>query len=67
MISKKKEKKVNDLEILLNDNKPDLVLIWESWCNDDTTMAMLNINGYFIEPDLRIDCNDTLHGLEEDS
>ena len=67
MISKKKEKKVNDLEILLNDNKPDLVLIWESWCNDDTTMAMLNINGYFIERDLRIDRNDTLHGLEEDS
>ena len=35
--------KLNELEILLNEQKPDLVLICETWCNDETTLAMLNI------------------------
>jgi len=55
--------KLNDLEILLNDEKPDLVLICETWCNSDVTNAMLNVPGYFIEPDLRVDRKDTTNGI----
>ena len=55
--------KLNDLAILINDQNPDLVLITETWCNDVITNAMLNIPGYNIEPDLRIDRQDTLNGI----
>ena len=40
--------------MLLNVEEPDLVLICETWCNSDVTNAMLNVPGYFIEPDLRV-------------
>ena len=55
--------KLCELEILLNDYDPDLVLITETWCNNDITNAMLSIAGYFIDPDLRVDRNDTLNGI----
>ena len=55
--------KLNDLEILLNEQKPDLVLICETWCNDETTLAMLNIGGYYIDPSLREDRSDTFNGI----
>ena len=55
--------KLSDLEILLNDYDPDLVLIAETWCNSEITNSMLGIKGYFIEPDLRVDRNDTLNGI----
>ena len=55
--------KLNDLEILSNDEEPDLVLICETWCNSDVTNAMLNVPGYFIEPDLRVDRKDTMNGI----
>ena len=55
--------KINDLCILINDEDPDLILITETWCNDVITNAMLNIPGYSIEPDLRVDRTDTLNGI----
>ena len=55
--------KINDLEVLLNEQEPDFVLIAETWLNDDTNTAMLNIEGYYIDPDLRLDRKDTLNGI----
>ena len=55
--------KINDLNILINDKHPDIMLVTETWCNDTVTNAMLNIPGYCIEPDLRIDRVDTLNGI----
>ena len=55
--------KLSELEILLNNEKPDLVLICESWCNADISNAKLNMDGYFIEPDLRMDRGDTINGI----
>jgi len=43
--------KINDLQILINDSDPDLILITETWCNEDISNAMLNVTGYFIEPE----------------
>ena len=40
-----------------------MVLICESWCNADISNAMLNMDGYFIEPDLRMDRRDTINGI----
>ena len=51
------------MEILLLDFEPDVVLVSETWCNSDITMAMLNIKGYSIDPDLRKDRNDTSNGI----
>ena len=56
-------KKVAHLEILLNDHDPDLVLICETWCNKDISNAFLNIPGYFIDNDLRLDREDTIRGI----
>jgi len=55
--------KVNDLNCLLQETKPDLVIITESWLNNDDHSAALSIEGYFINPDLRIDRTDTAHGI----
>ena len=55
--------KLNDLAILINDHNPDVILITETWCNGTITNAMLNVKGYSIEPDLRIDRNDTFNGI----
>ena len=40
-----------------------MILITETWCNNEITNAMLNLPGYNIEPELRIDRNDTLNGI----
>ena len=55
--------KINDLQILINDSDPDLILITETWCNEDISNAMLNVTGYFIEPELRLDRTDTMNGI----
>lgn len=53
---------MSDLEILLNDKQPDLVLICETWCNEQIS-RILNIDGYYIDPDLRFDRRDTFNGI----
>lgn len=40
-----------------------MALITETWCNDEITNAMLNIQGYSIEPELRVDRTDTARGI----
>ena len=55
--------KLNDLAVLINDHNPDVILVTETWCNENTTNAMLSMPGYSIEPDLRVDRRDTLNGI----
>ena len=55
--------KLNDLCILISDCDPDLILVTETWCNEEVSTAMLNIQGYNIEPELRKDRTDTLNGI----
>ena len=49
--------------MLLTEHDPDFVLITETWLNKDSNTAMLNIEGYYIEPDLRMDRRDTMNGI----
>ena len=55
--------KIDHLSILINDNNPDLVIITETWLNGDINNCLLNIPGYYIEPELRVDRSDTLNGI----
>ena len=43
--------------------KPDFILLIESWCNQSINDANLSIPGYQLEPELRRDRDDTLNGL----
>ena len=56
-------RKLNDLELLASDKKPDLILITETWLNDSTPNSILNIPNYYIDSELRIDRSDTLNGI----
>ena len=56
-------RKLNDLELLASDKKPDLILINETWLNDSTPNSILNIPNYSIDSELRIDRSDTLNGI----
>jgi hypothetical protein len=44
------------------DTEPDLILITESWCNADISQAYLSVDGYELQPDLRLDRDDTDRG-----
>ena len=55
--------KINDLAIATQFYTPDLILICETWLNEQTPNAMLNIEGYYINSDLRKDRTDTLRGI----
>ena len=54
--------KINELACTVSDLEPDLVLVTESWCNSDITNAFLNMAGYELQPDLRVDRTDTDRG-----
>ena len=54
--------KINELACTVSDMEPDLVLVTESWCNGDITNAFLNMPGYELQPDLRVDRTDTDRG-----
>ena len=47
--------KVDDLAILSDEYGPDIIIITETWNNKDVCNALLNISGYVIEPELRVD------------
>ena len=47
---------------MINDEKPDLVCISESWLNSTVPNSILNIDNYYILNELRIDREDTTHG-----
>jgi Reverse transcriptase (RNA-dependent DNA polymerase)/Endonuclease-reverse transcriptase len=56
-------RKIDELAYVTNDLKPDLILITESWCNEQVTNAMLTIPGCDLKPDLRCDREDTAAGV----
>jgi len=51
--------KVAELSCVASDQKPDVILVTESWCNKDITDAFLTIPGYEVKTDLRMDRADT--------
>ena len=51
--------KINELACTVSDMEPDLVLVTESWCSGDIMNAFLNMAGYELQPDLRVDRTDT--------
>lgn len=55
--------KLDELTLLATDHEPDIIIITESWANKNITDAMLNIEGYFIESDLRIDKTSNINGI----
>ncbi len=55
--------KINELEALACDRKPDLILLTETWLNNEINTSEITINGYQVEPDLRIDRSDTAAGI----
>jgi hypothetical protein len=55
--------KVSELEVILKDEKPDIVLLSETWCNTNVTNAFLNIAGYNFQTELRNDRCDTANGV----
>ena len=55
--------KVAELEAVAKDIQPDIILICESWCNDSISDAILNIEGYELQQDLRSDRTDTTNGI----
>ena len=55
--------KIDELALVIVDQDPDIVIITETWCNSDINNAFLNLPGYFIDPDLRVDRSDTHRGI----
>ena len=47
---------------MARDTDTDLILITESWCNDEISNAFLSIDGYELQTDLRMDRGDTYRG-----
>jgi hypothetical protein len=54
--------KLNDLCAVAADQEPDLILITESWCNNNINNAYLSLPGYELQQDLRLDREDTADG-----
>ena len=46
----------------MSDLEPDVVLVTETWCNSEINNAYLGLNGYELQPDLRLDRCDTDRG-----
>jgi hypothetical protein len=56
-------RKIDELAYTVEDLKPDIVLVTESWCNDEVTNGLLTVPGYNLLPDLRVDRQDTAAGV----
>jgi hypothetical protein len=56
-------RKIDELAYTVEDLKPDIVLITESWYNDEVTNGLLTVPGYNLLPDLRVDRQDTAAGV----
>ncbi len=57
------QNKIHELEALAEDFQPDLILLTETWCNDNISDAALSLHGYSLETDLRRDRQDTRNGV----
>ena len=55
--------KINDLQALAEDKKPEIILVSETWLIDNINAAVLNIDGYTLESNLRCDRKDTSNGI----
>ena len=55
--------KISELDAVLVDLKPDVILLCETCCNNNTNIVSLSINGYEIVTDLRRDRCDTANGI----
>ena len=55
--------KINDLELVASENKPDFILVTETWCNPSVNQSVLNINDYEVLTELRDDRKDTTNGI----
>jgi hypothetical protein len=55
-------KKIDELACVASTLQPDLILITESWCNSEISDAFLSVEGYEVQPDLRLDRQDTAQG-----
>jgi hypothetical protein len=54
--------KIDELSSIASDLSPDLILVTETWCNDQITNAFLTIPGYDLQQDLRKDRLNTDRG-----
>jgi hypothetical protein len=54
--------KVDELACVASTLQPDIILISVSWCNSDISDAHLSVDGYEVQPDLRVDRQDTAQG-----
>ena len=55
--------KIQELETLADELKPEIILLTETWCNNTIPDAALSITGYNLETDLRKDRHDTGNGV----
>ena len=55
--------KLSDLKVFVDQNEPDILLISESWANEQLQNSMLSLDGYNLETELRKDRQDTLNGI----
>jgi hypothetical protein len=55
--------KISELECVAAEQKPDVILICESWCNSTVNDSLLALEGYELQPDLRVDKSDTAGGI----
>ncbi len=51
--------KMNELSCTAADIDPDIILVCETWCNDDIQNSFLSVPGYDLINDLRVDRTDT--------
>ena len=56
-------RKVNELQVLIDEIKPDIILITETWLNSSINNAAVSLRGFEIIPDLRQDREDTAAGI----
>jgi len=55
--------KINELSATANSLDPDIILITESWSNENISDALLTVPGYELKTDLREDRKDTAQGM----
>jgi len=55
-------RKIDELACVASEEKPDLILVTESWCHSGISDEFLSIDGYVLQTDLRMDRSDTAQG-----
>ena len=55
-------RKIDELASMAVEIGPDLILLTEGWCSGEISHAFLNIPGYEMQQDLRLDREDTTGG-----